>query len=180
MALLIDTPRWRWRGRLWAHLISDESLDELHDAAELLGLRYLSFGCDHYDVPETIWTEACGRAELVDSRQIVRTLRQSGLRVPGGKNRKAWRPLDVLPPSMRPGEVDDWLRAVALALDGAAVEYLARPGELVVLHLLDGPQRPVLGGLADGPAHPAASVRHTVADRRYSLELIIDEARLRA
>ena len=29
MALLIDTPRWPWRGRLWAHLISDESIDEL-------------------------------------------------------------------------------------------------------------------------------------------------------
>ena len=30
MAILIDPPRWPAHGRLWSHLISDASLDELH------------------------------------------------------------------------------------------------------------------------------------------------------
>ena len=30
MAVLVDEPLWWWRGRRWCHLVSDESLDELH------------------------------------------------------------------------------------------------------------------------------------------------------
>ena len=30
MAVLIDTPVWPWRGRLWSHLVSDVSYEELH------------------------------------------------------------------------------------------------------------------------------------------------------
>ena len=26
MAILVDDARWPWRGRLWAHLVSDEDL----------------------------------------------------------------------------------------------------------------------------------------------------------
>ena len=172
MALLIDTPRWPWRGRLWAHLISDESLDELHQGARELGLRYLSFGCDHYDVPDTMWVEACRGARLVDSREIVRSLRMSGLRVGGGKPRKAWRRVDQLPQELAAGEVERWLAEVRYRLARAEVEVLARPNEWVVLHLLDGVERPDLGELIRGPGN-GSSICETVADGRYSLELVI-------
>lgn len=173
MSLLIDTPRWPWRGRLWAHLISDESLDELHAAARDLDLRYLSFGCDHYDVPDTVWAAACQRATLVDPREIVGSLRASGLRVGGGKRRKAWRRVDRLPSTLESDGVGDWLADVRPHLAEAAVEVLARPTEWLVLHILDGPERPELGELGQGPGSRSASVWETVADGRYSLELVI-------
>lgn len=177
MALLIDTPRWPWRGRLWAHLISDQSLDELHGVARDLGLRYLSFGRDHYDVPDDVWAEACRLATLVESREIVRSLRASGLRVAGGKPRKAWRRVDQLPTALAGGEVGQWLVEVQAHLLDAAVEVLARPDEWVVLHLRDGPDRPDLGDLIRGPAGQSSRVCETVADGRYSLELVIGDDR---
>ena len=50
MTVLVDEARWRWRGRLWAHLVSDRSLEELHAFAEGIGLRRVAFQGDHYDV----------------------------------------------------------------------------------------------------------------------------------
>lgn len=38
MAVLVDSAIWPWRGRLWAHLVSDESHEELHAFAERLGI----------------------------------------------------------------------------------------------------------------------------------------------
>jgi hypothetical protein len=174
MSLLIDTPRWPWRGRLWAHLVSDDSLDELHTAARALGLRWLSFGRDHYDVPDTLWPAACEMADHVDSRVIVRSLRNSGLRVGGGKPQKAWQPIGALPRDLDTGAVGTWLREVRPAFAHASVDVLARPGELVVLHLLDAGQVPDLGDLAGGPGVGGTRVVHTVADGRYSLELVVD------
>ena len=52
MAVLIDEPRWRHRDLLWAHLVSDESLAELHEFAEAAGIPRRGFHGDHYDVPE--------------------------------------------------------------------------------------------------------------------------------
>ena len=31
MAVLIDNPVWPWRGRLWSHVASDSSFEELRD-----------------------------------------------------------------------------------------------------------------------------------------------------
>lgn len=162
-----------WRGRLWAHLVSDESLDELHSAARDLGLRWLSFGRDHYDVPDTLWPAACEIADHVDSRIIVRSLRSSGLRVGGGKPQKAWRPIGSLPPDLDAGPVGAWLRDVRPVFERASVDVLARPGELVVLHLLDARYTPDLGELAGGPQIGGTRVIHTVAEGRYSLELVV-------
>lgn len=173
MSLLIDTPRWEWRGQLWAHMISDTSLDELHAGARALNLRWLAFGRDHYDVPESMWADACAAAELVDSREIVRSLKRSGLRVPGGKPKKSWRRLDTLPAAYQSGDVADWLARVRPSFPDAAVEVLARPTEIVVLHLLRTPERPPLGQLESGPG--VGHLVHTVLDNRYSLELVLPE-----
>jgi len=174
MSLLIDTPRWEWRGQLWAHLISDTSLDELHAAARALDMRWVAFGRDHYDIPQSVWPDACKIAKLVDSREIIRSLRSSGLRVHGGKPKKTWQRLEELPAAYRTGEVADWLRAVQPYFANAAIEILARPAEVVVLHLLRDAARPDLKDLAVGPA--GSTLVHTVADGRYSLELVLPES----
>ena len=51
MTILIDDPRWPAHGRLWAHLVSDSDLDELHAFAAANGIPRRGFDRDHYDVP---------------------------------------------------------------------------------------------------------------------------------
>ncbi len=82
MAILIDTPRWPAHGRLWAHLVSDSNLEELHQFAREQGLHLRSFDLDHYDVPEEIVDrlQAAG-ARHVTARELVTALRESGLRI---------------------------------------------------------------------------------------------------
>lgn len=92
MTLYIDRPAWEWRGRLWSHLISDTSIEELHEFAREIHLRYLSFGIDHYDVPDVMLQAALAAgAELADSRELVQHLRHAGLRVRRGKEARTWR-----------------------------------------------------------------------------------------
>ena len=81
MAILVDAAIWRWRGRRWAHLVSDESYHELHAFAQRLGLRREWFQGDHYDVPAVVRDQALQLgAEAVPSRELVRRLRAAGLR----------------------------------------------------------------------------------------------------
>jgi hypothetical protein len=88
MALLIDEPRWAFRGRTWCHLVSDTSLDELHDFVGRLGIPRRAFHGDHYDIPEEHRPEvvAAGAVE-VGSRELVRRLRAAGLRLSPAERR---------------------------------------------------------------------------------------------
>ena len=83
MTVLLDPPLWPRHGRIWGHLVSDASLEELHGFATRARLPERGFDCDHYDVPADRYAEliALGAA-LVDSHGLVRRLRASGLRVP--------------------------------------------------------------------------------------------------
>jgi len=88
MAVLVDPAVWPWRDRRWAHLVSDESYDELHAFAERLGLERRWFQGDHYDVPTDHRERAIALgAEAVSSRELVRRLVASGLRVRRPKGR---------------------------------------------------------------------------------------------
>ncbi len=81
MAILVDGAHWPWRGRMWAHLISDTSIEELQEFAARLDLPPRAFQGDHYDVTDEL--RDCAIAEGAvpgDSRTIVRALRASGLR----------------------------------------------------------------------------------------------------
>ena len=81
MAILVDRPRWHWKGRVWAHLVSDESLDELRAFAARLGVPRRGFQGDHYDIPAEHRTRALAvGARAVTSREIVQALRATGLR----------------------------------------------------------------------------------------------------
>ncbi|PYG01034.1 Predicted metal-dependent phosphohydrolase, HD superfamily [Georgenia satyanarayanai] len=82
MAVLVDTPRWPAHGTLWAHLVSDTSLAELHAFAARCGVPRRSFDLDHYDVPAARHAElVAAGAQHVEGRELVRRLRASGLRV---------------------------------------------------------------------------------------------------
>lgn len=92
MALLVDDARWWFRGRYWCHLVSDESLEELHTFAHGLGLDARAFHGDHYDLPAEWRDDALGRgATAVDAREIVRRLRRAGLRLSPAARRAAGR-----------------------------------------------------------------------------------------
>lgn len=79
--ILVDQAVWPWRGRRWAHLVSDESYDELHAFATRLGIPRRVFQGDHYDVPAELREQAIALgAEAVDARDLVRRLRAAGLR----------------------------------------------------------------------------------------------------
>ena len=79
--ILVDPAVWAWRGRLWAHLVSDTSYDELHAFAEQLGIPRRAFQGDHYDVPEAVREEALALGAVpVTSREVVQALRSAGLR----------------------------------------------------------------------------------------------------
>lgn len=82
MTVWIDTPAWPHRGQLFAHMVSDAALEELHDVAERAGVHPRAFDRDHYDVPEVLLT-ACLDAGAVPAhtRRLVRALRESGLRL---------------------------------------------------------------------------------------------------
>jgi hypothetical protein len=82
MTVLIDQPIWPAHDMLWAHIVSDSSLDELHDFAARAGIPRRAFDHDHYDVPEAKWHELVAMgAEPVGVRELVERLQASGLRV---------------------------------------------------------------------------------------------------
>lgn len=81
MAVLVDQAIWEWRGRQWAHLVSDESYDELHAFGQRIGKRRLGFQGDHYDVDELDRERAVALGAVpVDARELLGRLRRAGLR----------------------------------------------------------------------------------------------------
>lgn len=81
MTVYIDPPTWPGHGRLWSHLISDRSYEELHAFAALLGLPRRAFDNDHYDVSAERYAAAVqAGARPVSSREIISLLRAAGLR----------------------------------------------------------------------------------------------------
>ncbi|GHD78103.1 uncharacterized protein DUF4031 [Salinibacterium amurskyense] len=82
MTVLIDQPIWPAHDTVWAHIVSDTSLEELHEFAERAGIPRRGFDLDHYDVPARMWSDlvALG-AEPVGVREFVHRLQASGLRV---------------------------------------------------------------------------------------------------
>jgi hypothetical protein len=88
MTVLIDQAIWPAHDTVWAHLVSDASLDELHAFAEAQRLPRRSFDLDHYDVPLERWQALVdGGALPVSGRELVTRLRASGLRVSARERR---------------------------------------------------------------------------------------------
>ena len=81
MAILIDAAIWPAHERLWCHMVSDTSLEELHAFAAALGVPERGFEGDHYDIPEGHRDAviAAGAIE-VSSRELVNALYAAGMR----------------------------------------------------------------------------------------------------
>ncbi len=91
MTIWIDRPMWPRHGTVFAHLISDESLAELHDFAVRVALHPRSFEGDHYDVPlERYAAVVAAGATAISGQELVRRLVDSGLRL---RKRRGDRPV---------------------------------------------------------------------------------------
>ena len=95
MTIWIDQPIWPRHGTVFAHLISDTSLDELHAFAHRVGLHPRSFEGDHYDVPQERYALVISAgATSTTGADVVRRLLGSGLRL---RKRRGDRPVARIP-----------------------------------------------------------------------------------
>ena len=119
--ILVDHPIWPAHGTVWAHLVSDTSLEELHEFARANGLPPKGFDLDHYDVPEgRIASLVAAGAVQVSSRELLARLVASGLRVRGTHR---------APEAVRRRDADLRNRWAALAQQvGAAHRSVPAPG----------------------------------------------------
>jgi hypothetical protein len=147
VTILVDDAQWAWRGGRWAHLVSDESYDELHRFAGGLGKRRLGFQGDHYDVDTLDRDRAVDRGAVpVASRELVRRLRDAGLRNRTAK--PAWQRLAEWPPGVDLGRIDvrlaDRLRTVDVDPRPAAAALFGDPARWCLLRdLPPGHEPPV-------------------------------------
>jgi hypothetical protein len=82
VTVLIDPPSVPSRGRLWSHLASDSSYEELHEFAARVGVPARGFDGDHYDVPAEAYDDLVAAGAVpVRSRELVARLVTAGLRV---------------------------------------------------------------------------------------------------
>lgn len=92
MTIWIDPPLWPAHGRLWSHLISDDSLAELHEFAGRAGIPPRGFEGDHYDVPAERYADlVTAGARETTGRDLLSRLRESGLRMSKRKGDKGIR-----------------------------------------------------------------------------------------
>lgn len=86
----MDEPRWWFHGRRWCHLVSDESLAELHAFADANQIPRRGFQGDHYDIPEEYRAALISNgATVVGSRELLRRLKGAGLRLTPTQRRRA-------------------------------------------------------------------------------------------
>ena len=101
MTVLVDSAIWPWRGENWAHLVSDKTYEELHEFAETLGLRRMSFQGDHYDINSQLRETAIQNgAQPVECRELVARLKSAGLRLSPSQRPGRWEELDVKLPKV--------------------------------------------------------------------------------
>lgn len=180
MAIYIDRPAWPWRGRLWSHLISDTAIEELHAFARGVPLRYLSFGIDHYDVPEELFDHSLALgAELIDSRDLVRHLRASGLRKSRGKVARTWHQSSLSDVGLASDQVSGVVAALERwGLGPADVWVVERPGTVVVVCELEQRTQPtdLFSSVVATQSHTAAmrAIETDLGDR-WLVELVIGE-----
>jgi uncharacterized protein DUF4031 len=81
VTVYIDPPTWPGHGRMWSHLVSDVSYEELHAFAASIGCTPRAFERDHYDVPSHRYGDAVAAGAVeVSSREVVELLTKAGLR----------------------------------------------------------------------------------------------------
>ena len=169
--ILVDAAVWSWRGRRWAHLVSDRDYRELHHFAAGLGLARVAFQGDHYDVDEgTRLAALAAGAQPVDARELLRRLRQAGLRRPAATRPWRWQVLAEwpLPAAGRPAA--GWPREAAPLLAAGLAELVAKwamaagPGRRVLrLMTRPGERAAIVVDPARTPSPPLAELLVEVA-----------------
>lgn len=120
MAIWIDPPSWPAHGRLWSHVISDTSYDELRAFAAQAGIPERGYDGDHFDVPQESYAAlVAAGARPTGGKDLANLLRDSGLRF---QKRKGERPLAAYHNVLPQVEVEHSLHLVA--------SRLATPNEL--------------------------------------------------
>lgn len=168
MTILVDPPAWPAYGRLWSHLISDESLAELHAFAEAAGLPRRGFEGDHYDVPaDHVERLVAAGAVVVSSREIVLALKRSGLRMRKRKGDKGIARVQARPFGGEPRTVD-LLRSnqpVPECRVFAATAFVVDAGgDLVIAHSVRRGAWGAPGGWREGAESPAQTAAREIAE----------------
>lgn len=110
MTVLVDEAIWPWRGLRWAHLVSDESYDELHHLAHQIGMPYRAFQGDHYDVHEDLRLAAIEAGAVpTPSRALLRALKSAGLRRRGPLDAWQWHWWRPLEREFDTEQISNWL-----------------------------------------------------------------------
>jgi hypothetical protein len=141
VTIWIDPPAWPAHGRLWSHLVSDTSYDELHVFAAAQGIPRRGFEGDHYDVPQERYAAlVAAGATPVDGREVVRILQRSGLRI---QKRRHERVVRAVPgaPWLPPGSRADVIasRQVEAPANTVVVRLALRRGsDLFAVERADG------------------------------------------
>ena len=162
MTVLIDPPAWAAHGRLFSHLASDSSLEELHELARRAGLPPQAFEGDHYDVPEERYADAVAAGALpVSAGELARRLRDSGLRF---RKRRGERPLGRAANALEWIETEHIVEVVASPHEppssaGAAVVLVSAGGRLLLVRNTTRTGWAAPGGKRD----PGETIRQTAA-----------------
>jgi muramoyltetrapeptide carboxypeptidase len=167
MGLIVDPPNSLGHGRLWSHVASDSSFEELHAFAERIGIPRRGFDRDHYDVPAE-WYDAVveAGAETGTSRELIRRLAEAGLRRPKQWTLAPRRPGRVLlrPPRLHPGDL------VAVVLPAGPVDRHRLDAGVAVLREWGFRVRvPEPAGPGGAPAYLAGSDRERAAQLSEAL-----------
>jgi Protein of unknown function (DUF4031) len=165
VTIWIDHPAWPAHGRLWSHLVSDASYEELHDFAAAQGVPRRAFEGDHYDVPEERYAAlvAAGAAPT-SGKEIVRILQHSGLRIQKRRHERVVHSTPDAPWLPPGGRADVIVSRQAQAPSHTVVVRLAvvREGHLLLARQPDSTWD--LPHLEVGHAGPTAAVERLVRD----------------
>ncbi len=177
MSIWIDQPIWPRHGTVFAHLVSDTSLVELHEFAIRARLAPRSFEGDHYDVPRERYAAVLAAgATSTTGGDVVRKLQASGLRL---RKRKGDEPVarvrGVAFPDGTVADVDLVVSGQPLTVPGiaAALVFLRdREGRFAVVHAVrrDAWGSPG-GGVEPGESAGEAAIREVLEETGLALEV---------
>lgn len=182
MTIWIDPPRWPAHGRLWSHLISDTSSDELQAFAARAGIPARGFEGDHFDVPQESYAAlVAAGAKPTEGTDLARRLRNSGLRF---QKRKGEWPLAAYRNVLPHLDVDHSLHVVASRLAtpdeltaAAAVFVTDAGGALLLVRTVS---RDAWGAPAGGREPGETVLECATRETREESGLQVDPATLRA
>lgn len=178
MSVLIDPPLWPAHGRLFSHLVSDTSVDELHAVARRAGLPEQAFDGDHYDVPQERYEDcvAAGAAP-VSATHLARVLRDSGLRFRKRKGERSLARVEngLAAATAAPHTLDIVASAMERTDAGAAVVLVRAQERMALVRNASRPGWAPPGGKRDaGESVREGAVREVVEETG----LVLDPAAL--